>query len=130
MPNITNPTATTFNVCTNYAVRSAALVASAAKAVTQFNAIIAEAAHQHGAALADFNTLVAQLSEHGYQLKNGQTLTTAFLGGLFSLDGIHPTNTGYAILANAVINAMNQQFHSNVPLVSVDQVAKTDPLVP
>ena len=41
-------------------------------------------------------------------IKIGQnTLTTAFLGGLFSLDGMHPTNTGYALIANEAIKAMN-----------------------
>jgi hypothetical protein len=59
----------------------------------------------------------------------GRHLTTGFLGGLFSLDGIHPTNTGYAILANDVISTMNSQMGTIIPLVSVATVAAADPLV-
>lgn len=127
--NITNPVATSFSICTNYAVRPAALVASAAQAVATFNSVIAAAAKQYGAALVDFNSLFAGIAQKGYEA-NGHRLTTAFLGGLFSLDGIHPTNTGYAILANEVIKTMNRQFNTNISPISVVQVFKTDPLAP
>ncbi len=60
---------------------------------------------------------------------NGRLLTTEFLGGLFSLDGVHPTNTGYAILANAFIKTLNREFAAGNPPISVEQVAKTDPLI-
>ena len=58
------------------------------------------------------------------------TLTTDFLGGLFSLDGLHPTNTGYAIMANRFIETMNASFRRNIPLADVQQIAATDPLLP
>ena len=51
------------------------------------------------------------------------------MGGLFSLDGIHPTNTGYAIIANEFIKAMNRSLAAGIPPVSVEQVSKTDPLI-
>ncbi len=127
--NITNPAASNFNICDNYAVRSAALVAQASAAVVEFNRIIKAEAQLFGAAVVDVNSLLAGLAKNGYNVDN-KHLTTAFLGGLFSLDGIHPTNTGYAILANATITTMNQQLHTQIPLVSVAQVAATDPLVP
>ncbi len=56
-------------------------------------------------------------------------LTTQYLGGIFSLDAIHPTNTGYAILANAFIERMNCQLHTDIPRVNVDEVAEHDPLI-
>jgi hypothetical protein len=58
------------------------------------------------------------------------TLTTDFLGGLFSLDGLHPTNTGYAIMANQFIQTMNTALKTTVPLANVPAVAATDPLLP
>jgi lysophospholipase L1-like esterase len=127
--NITNPSAVTFNICTNYAVRSAALVAQAAAAVVEYNRTIKAEAELFGAVVVDVNDLLADLAKKGYNV-DGKHLTTAFLGGIFSLDGIHPTNTGYAILANETISTMNQQLHTHIPLVSVAQVAATDPLVP
>ncbi|MCZ6796275.1 MAG: hypothetical protein O7J95_21905, partial [Planctomycetota bacterium] len=36
-------------------------------------------------------------------------LTTEYLGGLFGLDGIHLTNTGHAIVAQAFVDAINEQ---------------------
>ena len=129
VPNITNPATTDLNLCTNYAVRSAALVAQVQSAVTKYNQIIATDARLFGAVLVDLHGLFAQLSQNGYMV-NGKLLTTGFLGGLFSLDGIHPTNTGYAILANQFISTMNASFHQSIPLVSVENVANSDPLVP
>jgi hypothetical protein len=59
----------------------------------------------------------------------GQKLTTDFMGGLFSLDGVHPTNTGYAIIANEFIKTMNGSLRADIPYVSVEQVSETDPLI-
>lgn len=126
--NIVDPTLVTLDICTDYAVRPAALVAAAAQAVREYNAIIAADAPRFGAVVVDFNDVLADIAQKGYEV-GGQRLTAAFLGGLFSLDGIHPTNTGYAILANEVIKTMNRELHTGIPPVSVEQVMKTDPLV-
>jgi hypothetical protein len=63
------------------------------------NVIIALQALTHGAVVVDLFSLIDNLHAKGYKV-GGLTLTTDFLGGLFSLDGLHPTNTGYAIMAN------------------------------
>jgi hypothetical protein len=42
---------------------------------------------------------------------------------------VHPTNTGYAVIANAFIRALDLHFDANLEPVSVDNVAKSDPLV-
>jgi hypothetical protein len=63
---------------------------------------------------------------------NGDTapdLTAGYLGGLFSLDGIHPTRTGNALIANAFIAAINQRFGEAIPPVDVARVAANDRLV-
>jgi len=56
-------------------------------------------------------------------------LTTRYLGGVFSLDGIHPTRTGHAYLANVLIGAINAGFGEAIPPVDVIRVAQRDPLV-
>jgi lysophospholipase L1-like esterase len=132
VPNIVNPTSDSFNICMNYAVRSAALIASAKQAVVEYNQIIALEALLAGATVVDINSLVAGLVNNGITVETNagkKHLTAAYLGGLFSLDAIHPTNTGYAIVANAVINTMNQALHTSILPVSVDAVANADPLV-
>jgi hypothetical protein len=79
------------------------------------------------------NGLFSRLAVTGFNVTvNGRVvhLSTAMFGGLFSLDGIHPTNTGYAILANETIAAINAAFPGSrpIPLVNVNQVAAADPL--
>lgn len=54
----------------------------------------------------------------------------AFLGGFFSLDGLHPTNTGYALLANVFIDRMNAALNTKIADVDVSAVAAVDPLFP
>jgi len=56
-------------------------------------------------------------------------LTTEFLGGVFSLDGVHPTNTGHAIVADAFIETLDRTFAAHIPPLSVERVAQADPLV-
>jgi lysophospholipase L1-like esterase len=97
-------------------------------AVDAYNEIIATETFANGGALVDIHSLNERAGAHGRRV-NGRLLTTEFLGGLFSLDGIHPTNTGYAILANAFIKTLNREFAAGMPPISVEQVAKTDPLI-
>jgi GDSL-like Lipase/Acylhydrolase len=96
--------------------------------VIAYNAAIAYEAAANGATLVDIYSLVNDLAAHG-AVVGGQRLTTGFMGGLFSLDGVHPTNTGYAIIANEFIRTMNRSLRAGIPPVSVEQVSKTDPLI-
>jgi lysophospholipase L1-like esterase len=96
--------------------------------IDAYNLIIAVQAFEHGAVLVDVHSLVNRLRSQGVEA-NGKHLTTAFLGGLFSLDGVHPTNTGYAIIANEFIATLNQTRRTSIPLVDIDAVACGDPLV-
>jgi hypothetical protein len=81
-----------------------------------------------GAAVVDIHGLLDRATEQGLFVGD-RRLTTDFLGGLFSLDGIHPTNTGYAIIANQFIKALNRAFHAGIPPVDVSAVMANDPLV-
>jgi len=63
----------------------------------------------------DLNTI----SKKGYTLPGGQLLTTAFLGGIFSLDGVHPTYSGQAIVANYFIDAINKYYGTHLEAVEV-----------
>jgi lysophospholipase L1-like esterase len=96
--------------------------------IDAYNLIIAIEAFEHGAVLVDIHTLADQIRSQGIEA-DGHHLTNAFLGGAFSLDGVHPTNTGYAVIANQFITTLNQQRGTNIPLVNINQVASTDPLI-
>jgi len=56
------------------------------------------------------------------------TLTTDYLGGIFSLDGVHPTNTGQAAVAGLVIEAINAKYGTSFAPPDVRAVAEGDPL--
>src|ERR1700735_166959 len=96
--------------------------------IDAYNLIIAIEAFEHGAVLVDIHTLADKIRSQGIEA-DGHHLTNAFLGGSFSLDGGHPTNTGYAVIANQFITTLNQQRGTNIPLVNINQAASTDTLI-
>jgi len=97
--------------------------------IRNYNLLIEIYGRMMGAAVVDIHELVGNIDRNGYTI-GGQTLTTAFLGGLFSLDGVHPTNTGYGIIANEFIRTINRRFDTNIPLANLVQIKSSDPLVP
>ncbi|MDA9089876.1 G-D-S-L family lipolytic protein, partial [Maribacter arcticus] len=87
--------------------------AEIAIATEAFNQIIAAAASQAGLALVDANSLLNQLANGG--ITSGDfTLTSSLVtGSAFSLDGIHPTARGYALLANEFMKAIDVTYGSS-----------------
>ena len=58
--------------------------------------------------MVDVNAFYRTLLAEGYVV-GGVVLRNNFLsGGIISLDGVHPTELGYAILANEFIRVINQ----------------------
>ena len=108
---------------------TAAETATVKQTVIAYNQVIAEQVAAAGGTLVDIYSATNSLNAHPPVILGYQT-NTGFLGGLFSLDGIHPTNTGYAITANAFIQTMNAALGKTIPLVDVSAVAATDPLFP
>jgi phospholipase/lecithinase/hemolysin len=96
--------------------------------IQEMNLAIAANAVGFHAVVVDLFPLFDSLYTSGYTI-GSHTLTTGFLGGLFSLDGLHPTNTGYAIMANQYITTLNAVFHTHIEPANVAQVAACDPLV-
>jgi len=110
-------------------VLSAAEVVQVQAQVTAFNGVIAAQAKSVNATLVDINALFAKVTASGLAI-NGYTGTAAFLGGFFALDGIHPTNTGYAVVANQFIDTMNASMNTKIPDVALGPIAAADPFWP
>ncbi len=110
-------------------VLTAAEAATVKAQVTAFNQVIAASASSAGATLVDINALFTSVATNGLTV-NGLTVRNGFLGGVFSLDGIHPTNTGYAVIANAFIDAMNANIKLSIPDVNLIPIAAADLLFP
>lgn len=93
---------------------------SAIKARTQqFNDFLKSIAGQNNIPMLDINSLLIKASKEGIVV-GGVKLTTAFLtGGLFSLDGVHPSSLGHAIVANEFIKLINQTYNYEIPLVNL-----------
>ena len=105
---------------------NAADIAAIQTAVNQYNTAIAQEVTAVGGVLVDVHTFNAGLAQNGVTINNYHA-TNAFLGGLFGLDGLHPTNTGYALLANLFIDTMNSNLKTTIPEVNVTAVATADP---
>lgn len=108
---------------------TAAEAATVQQTVIAYNQVIAQQVAAAGGTLVDIYSATNYLHAHPPVI-DGYQVNTGFLGGLFSLDGIHPTNTGYAITANAFIQTMNAALGKTIPLVDVNSVAAADPLFP
>ncbi|GMN10708.1 SGNH/GDSL hydrolase family protein [Croceitalea sp. MTPC9] len=92
---------------------------TANNAVTAFNQAIEALATQYDIAFVDANSLLVELGTSGFTLADGSVVNATFgTGGGFSLDGVHPSPRGYAILANAFVEAINTKYGSNLPGVN------------
>lgn len=84
--------------------------------ITQMNnAIAAEASARPYVALVDFNAALNALAANGLQVGSNTFTTDYITGGLFSLDGAHPSDLGQAVICNTLIDAVNARFGSGVP---------------
>jgi lysophospholipase L1-like esterase len=98
-----------------------------------YNQAIAGAAQATGAALVDEAATFTQaetLRASGKPFPvdaQGDLASLNYGGGFFSLDGLHPSNTGYALLANAFIAAFDKQYGLTIPPVDVHSVYVNDP---
>ena len=106
-------------------VLTAAEVITTQNTINSYNQVIQQQTSAAGGTLVDTHSYFATLAA-GVSI-NGVTANNTFLGGLFSLDGIHPTNTGYALLANQFIAALNTKFSMSIPAVNASAVASADP---
>lgn len=90
-----------------------------AAATTAYNQTIEALANQYGLAFADANAFAATVVDSGFPLADGSTVTATYgTGGGFSLDGIHPSPRGYALLANLFIESINAKYGSDLPGVN------------
>ena len=100
-------------------VLTKAEVAEVKVATDAYNATIKSIADAKGLAFVELKSVTDQLASGGI-VYNGFTTTSTFVtGGMFSLDGVHPSPRGYAIIANLFTSAINAKFGSNLKNVNV-----------
>jgi len=82
-------------------------------ATDNFNQTIAGMASQAGLAFVDANALMQQLAGPGITSDGFNLTADLVLGAAISLDGVHPTSRGYAMMANEFLKAMDATYGSN-----------------
>ena len=93
-------------------------IANINSAIEGYNATIKTLADTYNLAFVDINSYFKTV-ETGVTYDGESFGVTYVTGGTFSLDGIHLTNKGYALIANQFIMAINGKYGANVPQVSV-----------
>ena len=88
-------------------------------ATDAYNVSIKAIADAKGLAFVDAKAIMDKLSTTGI-VGNNFTMTSSYVfGGSFSLDGVHPSPRGYALIANAFIDAINSKYSSTLKKVDL-----------
>lgn len=88
-------------------------------ATDQYNAFIMNIADEKGLAFVDANAMLK--SAKSGLVYDGVRYSAAYItGGINSLDGIHLTPRGNALVANYFINAINAKYQSTIPSVDLN----------
>lgn len=108
------------NPITNEWVLDATEIATVKDYVNSYNATIKSVAASKNLAVADAYTFLNQVKA-GF-VQNGVSINASFItGNAFSLDGVHLTPKGNALMANLFIDAINAKYGSNLGHVDATQ---------
>lgn len=106
---------------------------TANSSIAQYNSTIQTIATAKGWGLVDINTVFNHIRANdftGGTNFNGVMFKTTYVsGGLFSLDGVHPTSQAQGIIANEFIKVVNSRFNAQIPLVDVSTIPGSLPFV-
>lgn len=90
-------------------------------ATAAYNTAIKSIADSKGLAFVDANAKMIELSAaSGIQFDGVKYTATFVTGGTFSLDGVHLTGRGYALIANEFLKQINSKYKSTLPMVNVN----------
>jgi GDSL-like Lipase/Acylhydrolase len=100
-------------------------------ATAAFNKVIAEDAASVNMPVVDVHGLLNTF-EQDPPMIGDIPLLLRYNGGIFSLDGVHPSDTGYALVANAFIRKADSYWDMSIPPLSQEQllsIARSDPFI-
>lgn len=103
--------------------------------IIDLNAIIEDTCKTENWAMVDAYGIFEEVPENGWTLRNADgsysdiVLTDDYAyGGLFSLDGIHPTSPGYAHMANIAVDTINAHYGTSMQYVDEVEAYMNDTL--
>ncbi len=89
-------------------------------ATDAYNVSIKAIADAKGLAFVDAKSIMTSLSSSTGIVENNFTMKSDYVfGGSFSLDGVHPSPRGYALISNAFIAAINTKYASTFKKVNL-----------
>jgi hypothetical protein len=109
-------------------VVSAATRAAVSRRVEELNVQIRNVANSFDAPVYDLHALFKRIRNEGLWIGQKQ-LTAEFLGGFYSLSGYYPGATGHALIANELLDLINQTYQTNFQKLDLTAVASEDPAV-
>lgn len=97
-------------------ILTASEIATIKTSTTAFNSTLSTAATNNGLAFVDVNAFLKSAIS-GITFDGINVNTTFVSGGAFSLDGVHLTPLGNALLANQFITSINSKYGSSIPYI-------------
>lgn len=89
--------------------------------IAEYNTAISAAAAARSIPVADVNAMFERIAKPGFTV-GPISLSLAYVtGGIFSLDAGHPTDVGYALIANEFIKTINSAYGTKIPLAGLWQ---------
>lgn len=88
------------------------------EATEAYNETIQSLAQANNLAFVDAAEMLSDVAGDGIRFDAGTVTSDYVTGGAFSLDGIHLTPRGNAIIANRIIESINETYNSDVPKVN------------
>ena len=101
-------------------VLTASEVMEAQAAISSYNATISAMASQYGWAHWDAHAVLNQVVTSGYPMDTFNLTADLVFGGLFSLDGVHPTARGNAVIAKLIMAEIDATYGSNLSDAGLD----------
>lgn len=82
-------------------------------ATDAYNAVITNVGTANNLAVVDLDGLLAEAATSGTQFDDFTMTTSLVFGGMVSLDGIHLTSRGYALMAKKILEGIDATYGSN-----------------
>lgn len=99
-------------------ILSEAEIANVRNFTVQFNAVIEEEAAERGIAVVDLAGFMDEIYNE-ITISGIDFSAEMVSGAFFSLDGLHPTDRGQAMIANEFIKVINQKFGAQLPELNI-----------
>lgn len=110
------------NPLSNSVILDETEIETAKQVISSYNSSINAAATQFGFKVVDMNSFFNDVAKNGFESDGIQFSAVYVNGGLFSLDGVHPSSQGYAVIANKFIEVINKEFSAKIPLINISTI--------